>query len=567
MNKGESAKRRAQEAQGGGALCLSDRASGRGVGASPGLWIACRSKINTKGESRPLIILKHNVDIQQQNVPPPPPSTASLAAVKKGDVPFEVSNAQNDRLVKENEVVKQKLRWIQSVRQQFRTQSGLGVADPDLQQKQRQSDNIGYGSGCLRYYDYTPQWKDDDNPDNYDEPEIEQYSAVVNAEDEIVITGRINSKQPVQDDDISFEIEGINILSKPEIRRLDNNGSFEVKISDFDFFPELYSDFSIQIVPTLYYCYMALYVGSRAVVRFGPRATTIASKAQSINGILPLFAREAVKKYPYVSRIISQSGIIGPQGYKLAQAFKQGIRLPRTSINTGSAFIRDVASRLDPRLLRDLQETARSGTQLTRPLKNALHGSVTESIAKLRLERFLQTVSGSGTRLNKAAATLQEAGKGVQLDIDNLIYRISGNTVHILGMAESKLAPVRLGNKALIDAAKVASKCSESSIAQILNSEARLRTLVEGGKQLAINGKNFSRITIAPDHEFIRILTRAGNASPFKDSVLITPANPAFDKYAVDISLEFAQYGWVQMLLPEVQGGISQISNTILPLL
>ena len=47
MNKGESTKRRAQEAQ-GGALCLSDRASGRGGGASPGLWMACRGKINLK---------------------------------------------------------------------------------------------------------------------------------------------------------------------------------------------------------------------------------------------------------------------------------------------------------------------------------------------------------------------------------------------------------------------------------------------------------------------------------------------------------------------------------------
>ena len=218
MNKGESAKRRAQEAQGGGALCLSDRASGRGVGASPGLWIACRSKINTKGESRPLIILKHNVDIQQQNVPPPPPSTASLAAVKKGDVPFEISNAQNDRLVQENEIVKQKLRWIQSVRQQFRTQSGLGVADPDLQQKQRQSDNIGYGSGCLRYYDYTPQWKDDDNPDNYDEPEVSVESAVLYNNFDIHLSGKVS--ESADKSTLEIQAEGFE-LTKPVVPQFD----------------------------------------------------------------------------------------------------------------------------------------------------------------------------------------------------------------------------------------------------------------------------------------------------------------------------------------------------------
>ena len=259
MNKGESTKCRAQEAQ-GGALCLSDRASGRGVGASPVLWVACRSKVNTIAFPNSLPVLKRDVDIlmqqtqqehpnaapfqvqavadpapfrvQQQAQPPAPSATDLVEKVAPGDVPLEVTDAQNDRLVKENALIRQKLRWIGNVRAQFSTQQALAPLDPETAEYLRKSDNIGYGEGCYRYYNFDPEWKEEDEDAA---PVLKALVATYHDDGSIHIRGTVeNPPDGMTLADIQPDFGGL--INYESIRREGNlESGFEIIAENFNF--------------------------------------------------------------------------------------------------------------------------------------------------------------------------------------------------------------------------------------------------------------------------------------------------------------------------------------------
>ena len=177
------------------------------------------------------------IRIQQQQVPPEPSST--LSGPLPGDVPFDILNAQNDRLVEEGALIEQQIRWVASVRYKFSAKS-IGVGDPELEELLKRKKNVDYGSGCFTYYSNRPEWKNEE--ENEETPQVIAYGATYNDDGSIRIRGAVrNPSDEMTLADVQPDLGGYFNYESLE-KHGDLESGFEITIKNFDFTKKLAED-------------------------------------------------------------------------------------------------------------------------------------------------------------------------------------------------------------------------------------------------------------------------------------------------------------------------------------
>ena len=177
-------------------------------------------------------------------------------------------------------------------------------------------------------------------------------------------------------------------------------------------------------------------------------------------------------------------------------------------------------------------------------------------MTRVRVENFVTKIFGKTSGVRVAQAKGFSPTDRAQIDVDGLIYKMSGDTVRILGFVENKSTPVRFGSQSLSNLAKSSIKCSDTGINQLLNIEARLLDVINNGRSLTINGKEFFKFEVAPNQELIRIVTRHQNAGYF--------ASVNQQGTVVSVPEQLAQFGWMPMRISETTADIASMTQQMI---
>ena len=169
---------------------------------------------------------------QQQRIPSKP--EPGLLPAKRGDVLFEVLNAQNDRLVKENALIRQKLDWIDAVQARLHTSSHTDTDNLTAPLREL-SNKVNYNSGCFNYYSYQPEWKTFEKK----EPRVVAFGATYNDDGSIRIRGAV--RHPL--DGMTLQEIRPDLGGYFSYKSLEKNGDlesgFEIVVKNFDFTKKL----------------------------------------------------------------------------------------------------------------------------------------------------------------------------------------------------------------------------------------------------------------------------------------------------------------------------------------
>jgi hypothetical protein len=203
--------------------------------------------------------------IQQQQVDPPPPDLSAYSVPKQGEHPKAHLDAQNDSIVTDVALMRQKVTWLKQVNQQALTQYEQGIANftiqqtpaeetlPDLDTVSRLSERLKeteqieqsfYGitttQGCYSYYNYKGTWKKKKlNP----EPSIDLISTYIDAEGGVMVYGRVNDPPDNFDYQrlIPYFMNDINVIHYSLVNKDANY--FKIIVDKYDFSP----DFKIRL--------------------------------------------------------------------------------------------------------------------------------------------------------------------------------------------------------------------------------------------------------------------------------------------------------------------------------
>jgi flagellar hook assembly protein FlgD len=112
---------------------------------------------------------------QQQAEPLPEENLNRYVYANTTDRPKHLLDAQNDRIVREVEILRQKIAWIKHTNQTFAVQQAGGgeaqARSDAANSKEKEFYGIGTSTGCFNYYSFKPRWKrplrdPDDDPNN-----------------------------------------------------------------------------------------------------------------------------------------------------------------------------------------------------------------------------------------------------------------------------------------------------------------------------------------------------------------------------------------------------------------
>lgn len=505
--------------------------------------------------------------IQQQQIEPIPSNLSAFPEPNDGEMRKVDADAQNDRIVRKVELMRQQIRWAHRIIREgisrFSIQQSEGGGDTssltknlkELESIERSFYGISTTSGCFNYYAYKSRWKKKKKCPIF--RTVKLFSAEFQSNGNLILIGQINPESLIcrefDPNELVPEIEGLAILSTPMVQHL-GDGHYKITITDYDIpalsalASESGSGFRTQALPWLPYC---LLLASRVILTTGPVSNRLA-----VLSISRAYGRYLLRTYPFVEEFLKVFGTIeairddiDAISQKLTDVYSQGERLPHTPISAEKLEKQVMTNILKLNNGSDLIEREKKGT-LTDGYKGQLNGAVMEAVAQVRIEKVLESMTGAYggeikymSGFKRSYTSPGQFPRGVE--IDGLLYTISGDKMTIVGMVEVKTSQDSFDTKPLLEDLRTSDECDIKHIYELANREYLLRKIVnENVKGQIKNGKMpfpekdryyIRNIEFAPRDKFMKLLVR-----PVDAPMLTAP-----------IAAELSRSGWLPLLTPE----------------